>query len=131
MSTTQDLAGKHALVCGASAGIGRATALALAAAGAEVTVLARSEEALAALCGELSAAGASAARYLAVDLNELVVLSETLDAFLAEHGPVHVLINNSGGPPAGHPRGTWRSTGAVPGPRHRGRTRPNPATLAP
>jgi 3-oxoacyl-[acyl-carrier protein] reductase len=36
-----------------------------------------------------------------VDLNELVVLSETLDAFLAEHGPVHVLINNSGGPPGG------------------------------
>ena len=39
-----DLSGKHALVCGASQGIGRAAAIALAELGADVTVLARSRD---------------------------------------------------------------------------------------
>ena len=52
-----DLVGRHALVCGASAGIGRATALALAARGAQITALARRADRLDALLPELLAGG--------------------------------------------------------------------------
>lgn len=95
------LAGKHALVCGASGGIGRSTALALAAAGAEVTALARTESKLKALVGELKAAGAPAAHALALDLDDREALSDKVAAHLAAHGPCQILINNSGGPAGG------------------------------
>jgi 3-oxoacyl-[acyl-carrier protein] reductase len=101
MADGHSLAGRHALVCGASKGIGRAAALALAAQGAEVTALARSEDALEALVGELKEAGAPDARALVVDLDDREGLAATVDAFVADHGPVHILINNSGGPPGG------------------------------
>ena len=95
------LQGRHALVCGASMGIGRAAALALAARGADVTVLARSAGKLEALLPELRAAGAPTARALVADLDDRPALGVALDGLLAEHGPVHVLVNNTGGPPAG------------------------------
>ena len=95
------LTGRHALVCGASKGIGRATAIALAQHGAEVTVLARSADALATLVTELEAAGAPKARALSVDLDDRGALASAIDGLLTEHGPVHVLINNAGGPPGG------------------------------
>jgi len=92
------LDGLHALVCGASAGIGRAAALALAGAGAELTVLARSGDKLAALVPELEAAGAPAARALMADLDDRPGLAQLVGA-LATDLPVHVLVNNTGGPP--------------------------------
>ena len=95
------LAGKHALVCGASAGIGRATALALAEAGAEVTVLARSKEKLQALLGSLTAKGAPGAHALALDLDDREALPGALAAHLEAHGPCQILINNAAGPPGG------------------------------
>lgn len=93
-----DLVGRHALVCGASSGIGRATALALATSGAEVTVLARSEKNLRTTVDELAAAGASAARFLAADHDDRAALAESVRGLLEAHGPVHILVNNSGGP---------------------------------
>jgi 3-oxoacyl-[acyl-carrier protein] reductase len=65
-----DLRDRHALITGASAGIGRATALALAKRGARVTVLARSREALETLLPELRQAGAEEAWALAADLDD-------------------------------------------------------------
>ena len=96
-----DLSGLHALVCGASAGIGRAIAVTLAERGARVTALARSTGALAALVDELRAGGADDPAFVIADLDDRSALAHTLAAVLAERGPVHVLINNSGGPPAG------------------------------
>ena len=62
MSTIDlDLSGRRALVCGASAGIGRATALTLASMGCGVVALARREDTLRALLPELTAAGAPCA----------------------------------------------------------------------
>ena len=95
------LAGKHALVCGASGGIGKSTALALASAGAEVTVLARTASKLEALRAELSAAGAPKAHALALDLDERDALPDLVAAHLEAHGPCQILINNAGGPPGG------------------------------
>jgi 3-oxoacyl-[acyl-carrier protein] reductase len=81
------LDGKHALVCGSSKGIGRETARLLAARGAEVSLLARSPDALEELAGELRASGATA-NVLVADL-------------LVSRGAVHVLVNNTGGPAGG------------------------------
>ena len=95
------LRGKQALVCGASAGIGRAAALALAAQGADVTVLARSQDKLQALLPLLEQAGAGRTRALAADLDDRAALEERVRAHLAAHGPVHVLVNNAAGPGPG------------------------------
>ncbi len=98
--THSSLAGRAALVCGASQGIGRATALALAAMGADVTVLARRADRLEALVPELLDAGASHAEALPADLDDLDGLRERLAARLAR-GPVHIVVNNTGAPPSG------------------------------
>jgi 3-oxoacyl-[acyl-carrier protein] reductase len=98
--TTASLEGRAALVCGASQGIGRATALALAARGAHVTVLARRAEVLNALLPELERAGAAGAQAMPADLDDLDGLRAALEDRLAE-GPIHVVVNNTGGPPGG------------------------------
>jgi 3-oxoacyl-[acyl-carrier protein] reductase len=94
------LRGRHALVCGASAGIGRAGALALAGRGASVTVLARREKRLSALLPELERAGAEKARALGADLDDREEARCRVEGLLDEAGPVHVLVNNTGGPPS-------------------------------
>ena len=91
-----DLAGKTALVCGASSGIGRSTALALAAHGAHVVALARRSDRLESLMPELLAAGAASARFVVADLDDRTALSAAVSGIRA-----HILINNTGGPPAG------------------------------
>ncbi|MBX2803705.1 MAG: SDR family oxidoreductase [Myxococcales bacterium] len=96
-----ELSGRHALVCGASQGIGRAVALELAGLGAEVTALARSETALAALVPRLLEAGAPAARAWVADLDDRASLGSALEGRLADHGPIHIVVNNTGGPAAG------------------------------
>ncbi|MCA8924766.1 MAG: SDR family oxidoreductase [Planctomycetes bacterium] len=98
--TDQDLTGRHALVCGASSGIGRAAAVALAEQGATVTALARRAEALEGLVGELFERGLQA-RALVADLEDHDGLRAAVRGLVAEHGAVHVLLNNTGGPPAG------------------------------
>lgn len=92
------LASRHALVCGASAGIGNAAALALASLGATVTVLARREEKLAAMLPLLRQAGAGGAQFVTADLDDRSRFEPAIQKLLAVHGPVHVLVNNSGGP---------------------------------
>lgn len=101
MQLDLSLSGRHALVGGASAGIGRATALHLASLGCEVTVLARRPEALEALLPELVEAGASVARKLVADLDDRVALKAQVAELVQTHGPVHVLVHNTGGPPGG------------------------------
>jgi len=95
------LRGRHALVCGASAGIGRAAALALAEAGAAVTALARSEGKLQELLPQLLAAGADQARALAADMDDRAQLMARIDELVRDRGPVHILVHNTGGPASG------------------------------
>jgi 3-oxoacyl-[acyl-carrier protein] reductase len=96
----QQLSGRHALVCGASTGIGRAIALAFAEQGATLTVLARRKEALDALCPELLDAGAHAAVAIAADLDDRDAMMAAVEARIAD-APIHILVNNTGGPPSG------------------------------
>lgn len=95
------LSGKHALVCGASQGIGAATAKMLAKAGADVTVCARNEAALSKLCNELASLGNGRHQYLVLDLEHIESIHSAVNGLLEESGNVHILINNAGGPPGG------------------------------
>src|SRR5690348_9821288 len=96
-----DLTGRHALVCGASQGIGRACAIELAQLGANVTLLARREEALRQLADELPRIHAVQKHgFVAADSGDTDRLHAQAQALVAG-GPVHILVNNSGGPPPG------------------------------
>lgn len=90
----------HALVCGASKGIGRACAMALADAGACVTALARTESELSELIGKLPGSPHQKHHYLVVDLNDPIQLDHKLHALTLDHA-YQILINNTGGPAAG------------------------------
>lgn len=95
-----NLAGKHALVCGGSEGIGRASAIELAMLGADVTVLARRKDALQAVVDTLPNNGAQRHGLLVADMAATDALRDAAAA-LASSNPVHILINNTGGPPGG------------------------------
>lgn len=95
-----NLAGRHALVCGASEGIGRAAAHELALLGASVTVLARRREALEAVVAALPRDRGQRHGLLVADVSRRDGLRASVEA-LATESPVHILVNNTGGPPAG------------------------------
>lgn len=96
-----ELRGRHALVCGASKGIGRAAALAIAAQGASLTVLARTESLLQKVVEEALKVGAPTARYVVADLDDRRQMLQSVQNLLDHHGPVHIVVNNTGGPPSG------------------------------
>ncbi len=90
-----DLNGKIALVTGASQGIGRACALALAEAGATVALAARSRDKLEALAAEIGTGG-GAAKAFTLDLSSEDSIKACAKAVLAEFSTVHILVNNAG-----------------------------------
>ncbi len=93
MNTPVSLSGRSALVTGASRGIGRAVASALASAGARVFLLARSAESLEHLAAELGH-GATA---LPCDVTDATRLREAMATMLAAlNGAVDILVNNAG-----------------------------------
>jgi 3-oxoacyl-[acyl-carrier protein] reductase len=89
------LQGRVALVTGASQGIGRACALALAAEGAKIAAAARNEEKLAAVVQEISKAGGEAAAFRMDVASEDEVKAATKSA-LQRFGKVDILVNNAG-----------------------------------
>ncbi len=96
-----NLSGRHALVCGASEGIGRAAAHELALLGASVTVLARRAPVLAEVAAALPiVAPGQSHDWHAADLADHAALRAGVEARLAR-APVHILVNNTGGPPGG------------------------------
>lgn len=94
------LSGKNALVGGASAGIGRAVAIELAALGAQVTLLARTESSLQEAVAALDASQGQRHGYIAADFSDSRMLLEKVAGLLSQQ-PVHILVNNTGGPPGG------------------------------
>ncbi|MGA0833404.1 MAG: SDR family oxidoreductase [Candidatus Kapaibacteriota bacterium] len=95
------LHGQHALVGGASMGIGRAVAHELALNGATVTVMARSEDKLAAVVASLPTPNQQVHRYVVADVSQLAELQRAVENLLNNHGPMHIVINNTGGPAGG------------------------------
>jgi len=89
------LAGRVALVTGASQGIGRACALALAEAGASVALAARNEAKLAEVAAEIAAAG-GVAHPFALDLSSEESIQACAKAVIAQLGKVEILVNNAG-----------------------------------
>ena len=95
------LDGKWALVCGASKGIGAATAHALADLGADVTLVARSEGSLKQTFQRLRAQGTQRHGYFTADFDQPEKLKATVGDWLKRTPRVHILVNNTGGPPGG------------------------------
>jgi len=92
--TRAALSGRHALVTGASRGIGAAIAAALAAEGARVSLVARDAPRLAELCAQLG--GADRAVAIAADITRGNAVREAFAAARRQFGPVHLLVNNAG-----------------------------------
>ena len=96
-----DLKGRHALVCGASQGIGRASAIELAELGADVTLLARAGDVLSAVADSLPRTSDSQRhRWHTVDMQDTAAL-QAVAAEIVAAAPAHILINNTGGPTGG------------------------------
>jgi len=89
------LAGHVALITGASQGIGRACALALSEAGAQVALAARNEEKLAAVVKEVEAQGGQAAAFH-MDVSDEDSVKAAAKAALERFGKVDILVNNAG-----------------------------------
>ena len=93
--------GRVALVTGASSGIGKAVALALAEEGAKIAVAARRLELCEAVASEARTRGASDARAYELNLNDDASIGETIRRVKNELGAIDILVANSGGPKPG------------------------------
>lgn len=87
-----DMTGKTVVITGASRGIGADAARVFVAAGANVVLMARSNDAIADLTGELG----NAALAIAVDVSRYWEIEKAMDAVVAHFGAIDVLINNAG-----------------------------------
>lgn len=95
----QDLVGRHAVVTGASEGIGAAVVTQLAARGASVAFSARRPEVIDALVTSRADAGGAVRGYVA-DMAVAEAVDTFLDASEADFGPAAILINNVGASPS-------------------------------
>jgi 3-oxoacyl-[acyl-carrier protein] reductase len=96
-----DLGGRAAIVCGSSRGIGRACAEELARRGATVFLVARDLQALRRVAAELPADQGQAHRACAADFSRPREVQTAVAGLVNTEGPVQILVNNTGGPPAG------------------------------
>jgi len=95
------LSGRRALVCGSTQGIGKASAIAIAEAGASVVLLARNPDQLRMVRESLPSPAGASHEFLSADFSDPAVVRATVRGYLGEHPPFHILVNNTGGPPAG------------------------------
>lgn len=97
IATYGDLKGKTILITGASRGLGKKMAEALASQGAHVVFNYRGDEALAMkLKVELEALGASRATPLLFDVTNTAQMKEAVEKFIETNGPITGLVNNAG-----------------------------------
>lgn len=94
------LDGKTAVICGSTQGIGLAIAEELALLGANCILLARNEDALKEALTKLNVDNRQLHSYAVADFNNPDQVRATIEELVAAN-PVHILVNNTGGPPAG------------------------------
>jgi len=94
-----NLNNKNALVCGSTQGIGKATAIALAEEGVNITLIARNEDKLKAVLAELPQHRNH--NYIVADFSNPDDVKAKVEGFIAKHHGFHILVNNTGGPKAG------------------------------
>jgi 3-oxoacyl-[acyl-carrier protein] reductase len=94
-----NLNNKYALVCGSTAGIGKATAFALAEEGATITLIARNEDKLKVTLAQLPQHHKH--DYIVADFSNPMELKEKVDAYIKANHGFHILVNNTGGPEGG------------------------------
>ena len=92
----ESLQGKVTWITGASRGIGRATALAMARAGADVAVTARTKDQLDALADQIQAETGRRALACAADVAQEADVTRAVRAALATFGRIDILVNNAG-----------------------------------
>lgn len=90
---------KYALVCGSTAGIGKATAIALASEGTKVTLVARNEDKLKQVIAELP--NSRNHSYIVADFSKPEELQHKVSDFINKNHGFHILVNNTGGPAGG------------------------------
>lgn len=90
-----------ALVCGSSQGIGRAAAQELAQMGARVVLFARNEASLKEACESLPKPNGQNHQYLSADFSKPEQVATVVSDFINAGNPIHILVNNTGGPPGG------------------------------
>lgn len=95
LSLSVDLKGQVAIVTGASQGLGRAVAVALAQNGAHVVCLARNAEKLAAAVAEIEAVGGTG-EALPCDVTDRAAAAAAIESTHAKHGRLDILVNNAG-----------------------------------
>jgi 3-oxoacyl-[acyl-carrier protein] reductase len=96
-----NLTGKYALVGGSTQGIGKAAAIELALLGANIILLARDEAKLQQVAKELDGSKGQQHAYICADFTNPSGLKEKVEAYLKKNQMIHILVNNTGGPPAG------------------------------
>jgi 3-oxoacyl-[acyl-carrier protein] reductase len=96
-----DLIGKRALVCGSTQGLGKASALELAKLGASVILMARNEASLQKTTSELDSSRGQSHGYVQADFADVNQVREQASNFVKRNPPIHILVNNTGGPPGG------------------------------
>ena len=94
-----NLNNKYALVCGSTAGIGKATAMSLAAEGVQVTLIARNEDKLKTVLAELPQQRQH--DYIIADFSNPEELRQKVTAYISKNHGFHILVNNTGGPKGG------------------------------
>ena len=92
---------RHALVCGSSKGIGASTAIELSKLGVSITLLARDEDSLSSVLGNLSTSNKQNHNIIIADFDDPIKLKDRINTHVSSSPPIHILINNSGGPKPG------------------------------
>lgn len=95
-----DLTNKTALVCGSTQGLGYASAVELALLGCNIVLMARNEEKLKQVLATLDVSKGQKHQYLVADFEILPAVKTAIDNFV-KNNTVHILVNNTGGPPGG------------------------------
>ncbi len=95
-----DLLNKTALVCGSTQGLGYASAVELALLGCTVILMARNEEKLKEAIKTLDQTRGQQHQYLVADFSDTATVKTAVENFVKKN-PIHILVNNTGGPPGG------------------------------